>query len=324
MARRKEKRALVLGCNGQDGSYLVEHLLRRGYEVSGISRQKRFGYAVDSKSFRYTALDLRQPQRLAKTLADIAPDVIFHMAAVHGEAGSKYESIWQDMLAVNVRATHVCLEYLRNLHPEGSLVYAGSGKTFGPLYPRQVTEHSRSRATSLYTITKVAAHDLIECYRRDHGTKVAVLHLFNHESERRGSTFFIPTLVSALHRSIKDRSFRVGVNTLEFYCDWGSAREYMDIAVDIAERAPNEDVIVATGHTWKAAALAERLFKRHGLDYRKHLIERGPAKESDRHFGVSIAKLRRLVGRVPQVGALALGEEMLTALDRRAPRGRKP
>jgi GDPmannose 4,6-dehydratase len=316
VARRRKKRALVLGCNGQDGSYLIEHLTRRDYEVSGISRQNDLKYAVESKSIRYISLDLRQPQSLAKALVDIAPDTIFHMAAVHGEAGSKYESIWQDMLAVNVGATHICLEYLRNLHRGGYLVYAGSGKTFGPDYPRKVTERSRQRATSLYSVTKIAARDLIECYRHDHGIAASVLHLFNHESERRNAAFFLPTLISALHRSIKDRSFRATLNTLEFYCDWGSAREYMDLAVDIAERAPNEDMIVATGHTWKASALAERLFRHYDLDYRKHLIERGPAKESDRYFGVSNAKLRRLIGRVPQVGALALSEEMLATLMR--------
>ena len=316
VARRTAKRALVLGCNGQDGSYLVEHLLRRGYDVTGISRQRRFRYAMPGRSFRYVSLDLRQPRRLARALTNIAPDVIFHMAAVHGEAGSKYERNWQDMLAVNVGAAHICLEYLRNERAGARLVYAGSCKIFGPVYPRVVNERSPSRASCLYTVTKIAAHDLIACYRRDHGLKVAVLHLFNHESVRRGPGFLFPTLISALDNAIKNPHYRSELNTLQFYGDWGSAQEYMDIAVDIAEKAPEQDVIIATGRTWKASDLVQKLFKRHGLDYRRHLIERGLEVAPNRDFRVSTAKLKRLIGRVPREDALVLSKRMLSALTR--------
>jgi GDPmannose 4,6-dehydratase len=305
-------RALVLGCNGQDGSFLVEHLLRRGFGVSGASRQERPRW--NAGRFDYVALDLRRADALRDLLDRLRPKLIFHVAAVHGEAGSRYEAIWQDMLAVNVGATHVCLEYLRTRCPHGGLVYAGSAKIFGPAYPRLISERSRARSSCLYTVAKNASRDLIACYRCDHGIKASVLHLFNHESERRPPSFFIPTLVGALDRVLSGAKAKVEIDTLQFYCDWGSAEEYMDIATDVAERALGNDVIVATGHTWLAADLARELFARHGLDYRRHLAERGVRREHLQPFRVSVNKLRALIGRVPTLGAVDVCEKMLAAL----------
>jgi GDPmannose 4,6-dehydratase len=309
--------ALVLGCNGQDGSYLVEHLLRRGYEVAGVSRQEQPRYHVGAEKFCYRALDLRRAGELGALLDALRPQLIFHVAAVHGEAGTRYETIWQDMLAVNVGATHVCLEYLRMRCPQGGLVYAGSGKIFGPVYPRLVTERSRSRSSCLYTVAKNASRDLIDCYRRDHGIRASILHLFNHESERRAPGFFIPMLVCALHRALSGSNSRVEIDTLKFYCDWGSAAEYMDIAADIAERVLGNDVIIATGRTWLARDLADEVFRRHGLDYREHLIERAAARSPPQPYRVSVDRLSGLLGRVPAVGAVDVCEKMLAALNPR-------
>lgn len=309
---KRARRALVLGCNGQDGGFLVEHLVRRGYEVSGVSRQECPRY--NAGNFSHVALDLRRTDALRDLLNERHPQLIFHVAAVHGEAGSRYEAIWQDMLAVNVGATHVCLEYLRTQCPQGGLLYAGSGKIYGPNYPRLISEQSRSGSSCLYTVAKNASRDLIACYRRDHGIRASVLHLFNHELERRAAGFFMPMLVGALDRALSGSNSRTDVETLQFHCDWGSAEEYMDIAVDVAERAFGNDMIVATGRTWWAADLANAVFARHGLDYRRHLSERAAAGEGARPYRVSIERLRSLIHRVPKLSALDVCGRMLAAL----------
>jgi GDPmannose 4,6-dehydratase len=295
----------------------VEHLLRRGYDVAGVARQPQPAYRFEGGAFRYVCLDLRDPDGLSRLLETLRPRFIFHVAAVHGEAGSRYEPVWQDMLAVNVGATHVCLEYLRTRSPEGGLVYAGSCKTFGPVYPRVVTEKSHQGSPCLYTVTKNASRELIDCYRRDHGTRASVLHLFNHESERRAASFFIPTLVSALHGALIDKDHRVEVATLRFYCDWGSAEEYMDIAIDVAERAPGQDLIIATGHTRSGESLAKELFARHGLDHRAHVIERRVPNEAARPFRASVDKLAAVLGRTPAVGIVEVCEKLLAELSAR-------
>jgi GDPmannose 4,6-dehydratase len=313
----QSKRALVLGSNGQDGSYLVEHLLRRGYSVAGLSRERTARTGGGHPAWQPVCQDLRQVAQFSDLLMKLRPDVIFHFAAVHGRSGTRYETVWQDMLAVNVEVVHTCLEYLRNQQPAGVLVYAGSSKIFGPPFPPVITEESPRSSTCLYTVTKNAALDLIACYRRDHQVRASVMHFFHHESERRGKEFFIPKLVSALHAALLDRTFRAEFDTLQFHSDWGSASEYTDIAVDIAERSPAKDAIIATGKTVLALVLAQQLFARHGLDSRAHLIERRPGNRTDRPFRVSTDGLADLIGRVPTVSIIDVCESMLAALRRR-------
>jgi GDPmannose 4,6-dehydratase len=308
----QEKRALVLGSNGQDGSYLVEHLLRRGYSVSGLARSK--SVLVPHARFTPVQFDLRHAAQLPDLLLKLRPQLIFHVAAVHGRAGTPYETVWQDMLAVNVGSVHPVLEYLRQHCPGGGLIYAGSSKSFGPVFPPVITEQSPISSSCLYTVTKNAARDLIACYRRDHGVTASVLHLFQHESERRGPEFFIPKLLWTLGKAIEDRSEKTEFGPLDFYCDWGSASEYMDIAIDLAERGAGDDVLVATGTTWLARDLAEKVFAKHGLNYRDHVVETGSGDGADRSFKVSVEGLRKLAGRVPQIKLLDLCETILHGL----------
>ena len=126
---------MVLGSNGQDGSYLVEHLLRRGYSVIGLSRQRGTGADAGHPHCQPVCQDLRRIGEFSELLLKLRPDVIFHFAAVHGRSGTRYEAVWQDMLAVNVEVVHACLEYLRGQQPGGVLIYAGSSKIFGPSLP---------------------------------------------------------------------------------------------------------------------------------------------------------------------------------------------
>src|SRR5258705_13491857 len=124
----------------------------------------------------------------------------------------------------------------------------------------------------------------------------------------------MPTLVSALRDALVDKDHGVEVATLRFWCDWGSAEEYMDIAIDVAERALGEDFILATGHTRSGENLAKELFARHGLDHRAHLIERLVPNEAARPFRASVDKLAKALGRRPAVGIVEVCEKMLAAL----------
>ncbi len=302
------KRAMVLGSDGQDGSFLVEKLLARGYEVAAIGRRAEMHRSVPR--LRRIVLDLTDSANVAAAIAQVAPDIIFHFAAVHGSAGTRYESVWQDMWRVNTAVVHACLEYLRKERPDAVLIYAGSCKIFGPDYPALVSEESPVRSTCLYTVTKNAALDLVRCYRRDHGVKASVLHLFHHESERRAPTFFIPKLVTALHGAMTDKTFRVEFDTLQFYGDWGFAAEYMDAAIGIGELELSTDLIIATGETWSAQELAEKLFERKGLDAGQHLVERHPEYSNPR-FSVSIRTLQQQLGWTPKIKAVETCERIL-------------
>lgn len=296
------ERALVLGSNGQDGTYLVRHLLRRGYRVTGadLAPQSRFEY----EPFAYRAIDLRDPASVTAMLERDTPDIVFHAAAVHASAADSsatmYEENFPAMLAVNTGSVQSVLEYFRVRRPAGRLVYLSSGKMFGPDYPEMLSESSPQYRKCLYTVTKGAAGDLIAYYRDRHQVRASILYPFPHESELRPPEFFIPKLIAALVAAKAGRKEKTSFFSLDFFADWGSADEYMDIAIDVAERAMGQDFTQAFGKSWNGRDLARTVFAAEGLDYRDFLEAPAPGSAA-RRFSISTQKLRAAIGRVPQI-----------------------
>jgi len=296
------KTAVVLGANGQDGTFLTRSLLARGHRVVGIGRQPLSRWENGS-AFSYRSMDLRDGDALAGALGELAPDFIFHAAAVHANgaqsAGDYYETQGRDMLAVNVATVHAALEYARTNKPEAHLLYISSGKVFGPDFPERVDEQTPKKASCLYTVTKLAAEDLIHYYRRKHQLTAAIVYTFGHESPLRPDDFFIPKLVAVLGSARRGEKTNITFQSLDFYADWGAAPEYMDICVDIAERGLSDDLILASGHNWHGRDFSERLFARFGLDYRDWIVETASFPAA-RPFVVDVGALEARLGRRPR------------------------
>ncbi len=191
------KTALVLGVNGQDGSYLAEVLIERGYDVTGVARQAASRW-VDPKRFRYIALDIAEAAALDALLAEIRPDEIYAMAAVHGSSGYAYEAGWRAALAVNVGSVHTCLEHMRMRSKHARLFYPSSLKAFGAHPPHCISETTPRVSDCLYSITKNAATELIRYYRTHHGAFACVGYYFNHDSPRRPDSYFLPRLAARI------------------------------------------------------------------------------------------------------------------------------
>jgi GDPmannose 4,6-dehydratase len=311
MASCNKTKALVLGVNGQDGSYAAEELLRRGYGVIGTGKQTVSRY-VKHDGFSYRQLDLQNHLALRDLLVAERPDVVFHFAAVHGAAGFQYEPVVDIMLAVNVAAVHVLLEYARARQPSLRIVYANSAKIFPAPWVGSIDEKSTMRPTCLYSIGKLTALELIRFYRAQHGISAANLILFNHESPRRSADFFLPMVASGLLRAKRDPAYSFAVKTLDFQIDWSSAEELMDIAVEISERAPNEDFVLASGVTQYARTVVEALFARNGLNAANHVHESlPPAAVLPPSYSVQLARLRERIGRVPQRTIESIIDEMI-------------
>ena len=266
------RRALVLGVNGQDGSYLAEHLLDQGWVVCGVGRQTASRWVVPAPTFKYVCLDLSDVPQLAALTQEYRPDAIYHVAAVHGSAGFQYESRWQDVHLVNTVSAHAVLEYLRVTAPHASLVYASSSKVFGDPLPLQISESSPRHSNCIYSTTKNAATDLIRYYRARHQTKASVVWTFNHESPRRGSSYFIPRIVETLASAILDRQHIGKIGALGFWSDWGDASEFMDTVACIANQPAGCDFVLASGKTLWATDFVEILFKKYGLLWTDHLL----------------------------------------------------
>jgi GDPmannose 4,6-dehydratase len=142
----------------------------------------------------------------------------------------------------------------------------------------------------------------------------SLVYFFNHESALRPPEFFFPKLIACLVGAIRGQAEPTTFGTLDFCRDWGSAEEYMDLAVDMLEKAPGEDFVLATGRCTQARELVRKLFAEYGLDYRLFIREQATAGAPSEPYVASTAKLRDLVGRTPQVGI----EEVVRAMVREA------
>jgi len=292
-------RALVLGANGQDGSYLIEALLRRGHEVVGVGRDPTSRYVPDQAGFTYRGINLADDEMLVDLLGSTRPDHAYHFAAVHGAtgAGFAYEADWREMMRVNVLALHALLEHARTQNAAMRVIYAGSAKIFPAPLVGDIDETTRARATCLYVIGKLASRDLLTQYRRDHGVKGTNLILFNHDSARRSAQYLLPTLARAIARGKRNPSHRVAIKTLDFRIDWGAADEFMDLVAEIGTTSDVAELVMASGNTVHARPLIEDLFARHGLDAARHLIEELPPHDPGPDFRVRLDRLETVARR---------------------------
>lgn len=306
--------SLVLGANGQDGTYLCELLAASGRRVIALGRQPDYARPLPDGEFRYVQVDLRDQGALRNALSMERPDHIYHVAAVHGESGFCYEDVVGELFAVSVLSVHVCLEYLR-MTEDARLFYASSAKVFGESPQRQINELSAKRADCIYSTAKIAAGHLIDCYRRDHGVHAIVAYLFNHESPRRGPNYFVPKIARALANGLAGEGEPVTVKSLDFFADWGSAKEYMEMSIRAMQLGVDGDYVVATGQTLSATAAVEAVFESHGLDYEQWL--RAPIVAAGAEAVPFVADSTRFsdaVGYKPRLGFSQLVEEIADSI----------
>jgi GDPmannose 4,6-dehydratase len=287
------KTALVLGINGQDGSYIAEVLLARGYAVFGVGLQAQSRW-VDSSHFRYLQLDAGDQTALGALLTEVRPNEIYHLAAVHGAAGYAYEPGWRAALALNVGSLHTCLEHLRLDDPRSRVFYASSLKAFGSHPPSLIDETTPRTSDCLYSITKNAANELIHYYRTEHGVWASIGYYFNHDSPRRPDNFFLPRLAAQIATQLGRRDSASPVATLDFWCDWGDSKEFMEITIDLLQTQQPHDVIIATGKPVYAVSLAAALSEALGLKF-SHSCHFDAAPP----FRADVRKLKAVVGKIP-------------------------
>ena len=299
--------ALVLGVNGQDGSYLAEILSERGVTVTGVGRQPASRW-VDPGRIHYVQMDVADAGALDALLVSAMPEQIYHMAALHGPAGSVYESNWRDALQLNVASVHTCLEHIRRRSPATRLFCPSSLKAFGSQPPAEIDESTPRVGSCLYSITKNAATDLIHYYQRSHSCWACVGYYFNHDSPRRPETYFLPRLVAQVSASLRQALDAPRVESLDFWCDWGSSREFMEITIDLLKLDAPQDLIVATGRPVYAADLAGELFERLG-----GVVPALPSRNRNTPpVRARLEALHRTVGRLPRYGAMDVAEWILS------------
>ncbi len=320
--------ALITGITGQDGSYLAEFLLDKGYHVVGIVRRssttpyERIAHLIDRVEL--VSADLLDQTSLTDAIGDCHPDEVYNLAAQ-----SFVQTSWsQPVLTGEFTALGVTrmLEAVKKAAPKARFYQASSSEMFGKVVESPQTEATPFYPRSPYGVAKVYGHWITVNYRESFGLYAVSGILFNHESPRRGLEFVTRKVTDGAVRIKLGLATELRLGNLESRRDWGYAGDYVDAMWRMLQQDAPDDYVIGTGQTWSVRQLCESAFNAVGLDYRDYVVQ-------DRRFfrpaevDLLVAdpgKARRVLGWEPKVGFEELIELMVRAdMDRHAPLGRK-
>jgi len=314
-------KALITGVTGQDGSYLAELLLEKGYEVVGVVRRtshhsyERIEHLLER--IEVVAADLLDQHSLTVVLQEARPDEVYNLAAQ-----SYVPTSWsQPVLTGEFTALGVTriLEAIRLVHPAARFYQASSSEMFGKVTQTPQREDTPFYPRSPYGVAKVYGHWITVNYRESYGLYAVSGILFNHESPRRGIEFVTRKVTDGVAR-IKlglTRDLRLG--NLDARRDWGFAGDYVEAMWRMLQRDGPQDYVVGTGEAHSVRELVEVAFAHVGLDWRKHVVS-DPKYYRPAEVDVLMAdptKACRDLGWTPRVGFRELVTMMVDAdLDR--------
>ncbi|MGI9041984.1 MAG: GDP-mannose 4,6-dehydratase [Gemmatimonadales bacterium] len=267
-------KALITGITGQDGSYLAELLLSKGYEVVGVVRRtshhsyERIEHLLDR--IEVVAADLLDQHSLTVVLQDTRPDEVYNLAAQ-----SYVPTSWtQPVLTGEFTALGVTriLEAIRLVHPTARFYQASSSEMFGKVTDTPQRESTTFYPRSPYGVAKVYGHWITVNYRESYDLYAVSGILFNHESPRRGIEFVTRKVTDGAARIKLGLARELRLGNLEARRDWGFAGDYVDAMWRMLQQPSPEDFVVGTGETHSVRELVELAFAHVGLDWQKHVV----------------------------------------------------
>lgn len=274
-----EKKALVTGITGQDGSYLAEFLLSKGYEVHGIIRRAstfntcRIDHIfVDphepgARLFLHYG-DLSDSEQISNILYNIKPDEVYHLGAQsHVRVSFDMPEYTGNITALG---TVRILEAIRRSGNKAKFYQASSSEMFGNA-PSPQNEETHFRPRSPYAIAKVYAYWMTEAYREGYNVFACNGILFNHESPRRGETFVTRKATMAVANIMAKKQRFLYLGNLEPKRDWGYAPEYVEVMWRILQENKPEDFVIGTGEQHSVREFVEQAFSYVGLDWKKYV-----------------------------------------------------
>jgi GDPmannose 4,6-dehydratase len=299
-------KALITGVTGQDGSYLADLLLAKGYEVVGVVRRtshhsyERIEHLLDR--IEVVAADLLDQHSLTVVLQDTGPDEVYNLAAQ-----SYVPTSWtQPVLTGEFTALGVTriLEAIRLVHPSARFYQASSSEMFG-----RVTETPQRETTSFYPrspygVAKVYGHWITVNYRESYNLYAVSGILFNHESPRRGIEFVTRKVTDGVARIKLGLAKELRLGNLDARRDWGFAGDYVEAMWRMLQQPEPQNYVIGTGQTHSVRDLVDTAFKHVGLDWQKHVVTdpkyMRPAEVD--LLQADAGKARRELGWSPKVG----------------------
>lgn len=265
------RRALITGLTGQDGSYLAELLIEKGYEVHGLVRDPH-------RKLRHTLRgrvtvcggDVGNYAHVVTAVAMSQPDEVYHLAAqthVHDSFDAPERTA-----EVTGLGTLRILEAVRTLRPSARVFVATSSEIFGQPETLPQDETTPIRPISPYAASKAYSFHLTSTYRRAHSMFVSSGILFNHESPRRRNSFVTQRIVDGAARIAAGLQKKLNVGALDARRDWGFAGDYVDAMWRTLQHDTPEDFVIATGESHSVREFCEMAFARLDLDYTKYVV----------------------------------------------------
>ncbi len=310
-------KALITGVTGQDGSYLAELLLSKGYEVAGVVRRtshhsyERIEHLLDR--IEIVAADLLDQHSLTIVLQETRPDEVYNLAAQ-----SYVPTSWsQPVLTGEFTALGVTriLEAIRLVHPSAKFYQASSSEMFGKATETPQRETTPFYPRSPYGVAKVYGHWITVNYRESYGIYAVSGILFNHESPRRGIEFVTRKVTDGVARIKLGLAKELRLGNLDARRDWGFAGDYVEAMWRMLQQPSPKDYVVGSGKTHSVRELVEVAFAHVGLDWQSYVVN-----DARFHRPAEVdllladpSKARRELGWAPQVGFTELIAMMVDA-----------
>lgn len=278
---KMDRRALITGVTGQDGSYLAEFLLAKGYEVHGLRRRsstfgtQRIEHLIfgEPPQLHLHYGDLSDGNGLMRLLREIRPHEVYNLAAQsHVRVSFDQPAYTADTTAVGALRL---LEAIRDVQDETGeqirFYQASSSEMFGKVVETPQKETTPFYPRSPYGVAKVYAHWITVNYRESYGMHASCGILFNHESPRRGETFVTRKITRAAGRIKCGLQKKLSLGNLDAQRDWGYAGDYVEAMWLMLQRDTPDDYVVATNELYSVRDFCEKTFSRLGLDYEDHV-----------------------------------------------------
>jgi GDPmannose 4,6-dehydratase len=316
-----QRKALITGITGQDGSYLAELLLERGYEVHGTVRQialqdpahhlARIASIQDRLTLHGASLE--SYPSLFSVFAAHSFDECYHLAAQSFAAETLRDGF--STMNANINGTHYILAAIREAQPSCKVYFAGSSEMFGKANASPQNEETPFHPRNPYGISKVTGFNLCRTYRETHDMFCVCGILFNHESPRRGHEFVTRKITSKAAAIKLGLAKELRLGNLDARRDWGHAFDYVRAMHAMMEREQPDDYVVATGETHTVRDLAEIAFSHVGLNYADYVVtdERFYRPAEKNPLVGDASKARRDLGWEPTYSFEQLVREMVDA-----------
>lgn len=269
------KTALITGVTGQDGSYLCEFLLEKGYKVVGLKRRTslintdRIDHLMSHPNFQLVYGNMIDSGNIHRILLEHKPDEIYNLAA-QSHVKVSFETP-EETAEIVAMGSLKLIEAVRNICPNSRIYQASSSEMFGDNPEHPQSETTRLTPASPYACAKVFAHNLCRNYREGYNMHISSGILFNHESPRRGETFVTRKITQAAAKIKLGLQDKLYLGNLDAKRDWGYAGDYVEVMWLMLQQDKADDYVIATGETHTVREFLQEVFDCAGLDVNKYV-----------------------------------------------------